>query len=171
MTRAAVRRQIADWFAAPAVPGLNKAFRAAPTLIAGDDWATVQEGNWGAAAYVHLSEQHETRLTLGGAHGGLKEITYSAALVVLFRWVIPDGDADVDGEVDGWADAYDYLIDNVMARIRQDRTFGSGTGGPIWQAGEGHQDLKLQTDLPKVDDGQVVVWSAVEFEVVEMAAT
>jgi hypothetical protein len=173
MSRQAVRAEVASWFAPPAVQGLSTVFRAAPTFIDGEDWAPIQEGFWGATAYVHIHEHSEQRIALGGPTGGIKQVTYQMALVLMFRWVVPDGAgaASFDGRADGWADAFDSLVDNVSARIRQDRTFNVQPGGSIWQVGEGRGDLKITTDLPKIDDGQVVVWTAFDFEVIEMVAT
>ena len=172
MSRAAVRAEVASWFATPAIQGLQTVFRAAPTYIDGEDWAPIQGDFWGATGYVHIHEHSESRIALGGATGGIKQVTYAMALVLLFRWVIPDGASSTsfDGRPDGWADAFDSLVDNVTARIRQDRTFNASlpTGGSIFQAGEGRNDLKITTDLPKIDDGQVVVWTSFDFEVIEM---
>ena len=163
-----VRRVIVAYLSTPPLPGLVTVFRGEPVIMDGEDWAPALSTGWGAGSYVHIGEQAERRIAFGGAPpGGVKEITYACALVVVYRWIIP-GDGNPTGEADGWTEPFDGLLDSIKTRMRADRTFGNGASGPVWQAGEGDADMRVQMDLPRIDDGQVLVWAALEFEVVEM---
>lgn len=164
-----VRRAVTTYLQSPPIPGVVSVFRAVPVVIQGDSWAPALDTGWGAAIAVHLGEKRESRIALGGATSGIKRVDYAVSLVLIFRWVIPDDASEgPDTEPDGWADAFDALLDAVEARIRSDRTFGTGQQGVIWQAGEAEEDLRIQMDLPKVDNGEVQVWAAMEIVVTEM---
>ena len=76
---------------------------------------------------------------------------------------------------DAYGPALDDLIDNVIARIRADHTFGCGTEGPIWQAGESGaldgtsgEPISVESDLPQRDKGNVIAFQAINFPVTEM---
>lgn len=169
MTAANVRAQIANWFQPPAVEGLQTCYPAMPYWAGGDKWELAVNDGWGAVAYVHLREESESRIGLGGATGGIKEVTYQVGLVLLFKWLIPT-QLPAGQDESSYVLALDTLIDSVKARIRSDRTFGSGPNGIIWQAGTGENDLKVARDLPRRQSGAVLSWQVIEFEVVEMIA-
>lgn len=164
-----VRAAIAAHLAPPAIPGLSTVYRGLPVTIVDTDWAIGIDTGWGAGSYLHINDRAESRVAMGGEHGGIKRVDYQCALVVFFRWRYTDHGPD--NATDGWTDAFDGLIDDLVTRIRADRTFGCGTSGPIWQVGEGEQDVRVQVDAPHEDSGQVVVWAALEFEVTEMVTT
>ena len=173
MSRSTVRAQMAGWLTAAAIPGLNKVFPAAPLLITGQDWAPVAPSTAGACAFIHLDLADRTRISLGGPNSGIKKVVYTTSIVVIYRYMISGAEA---GDVTAWVDPYETIIDNLVARIEQDRTFGGGATGPIWQAGEGDPngapaDIRLASDLPTVDSGQAEVWSRIELTVVEMVNT
>lgn len=159
-----VRAAIVDRLMEPAIPGLTRVYRGLPVRF--DDWPIGVDTGWGAGGYIHIGDIAESRIAFGGEHGGLKRVTYQSALVVSMRWLYADHGPN--NQTDGWVDPLDELIADITTRIRSDRTLACGPDGPVWQAGEGENDIHTVIDDPREDEGQVVVWFAVEFEVVEM---
>ena len=167
MSSATVRRAVADWFASPAVQGLQRVWAAQPWYGSDREYMASVNGGWGAVGYVHLTEQSETRIALGGATGGTKEVTYRVGLVVLFKWNIPQGAPVAGTDESAYVTQLDQLLDDVVARLRSDRTLG----GAVWQAGENPNDVKITRDLPKrMGNTAILAWQVVEFDVVEMVA-
>jgi hypothetical protein len=162
VSRANVRAAVAQWFDPGAVPGLFAIHRAEPKIIPGSDYGleafgtNVGNGS-GAYAVVHIADERETRIAIGGAHSGMKHITYDVALVIHFRSVKPDAIEAMDD--------YDTLIEAVKQRLRADRNLGQPTS--VWQAGSDPGDIHIQSDLPAQDDGSVYIWSVMEFKVIE----
>lgn len=164
---AATVRAAVQSFLTGQVPGLAAVYTAQPYYVDGDLFGFTTNGNYGAVAYVHLDRQEETRIAFGGASGGHKQVTYQVGLVVLYKYLIlPDSTVDEAA----WAGPLDALLDAVVARLRSDRTLGTGAGGVVWQAGEDNNDLRIQRDLPVEDDGVIHSWQVVEFTVVEQVA-
>ena len=167
-----VRDAIQAFLAPPNIPGLATVYRGLPVSLKGEDWPIGQDTGWGAGSYIQLNDMRETRVALGGEHGGMKKRVYECALVVFFRWQYTDHGPY--NQTDGWTTALDGLTDAILERMRGDRTFGCDDLGPVWQGGEGDgdgsDDLRFVADGAQVDEdsGQVVVWAAVEFTVVEM---
>lgn len=161
-----VRRALAAYMGTPPLPGVVTTYRAVPTRIEGESWAPYTDTGWGAALAIHLGQKRERRVSMPSGDG-IKEVTYQATILIAFRWLIPD-DEDGTVEPDGWADAWDGLLDLVEARVRDDPTFGTGPGGTIFQAGEGEGDVSVDAGLPAIDNEQVLMWGAVDVEVVEM---
>lgn len=166
-----MRRAIVSWFAPPAIPGLVRVYPAMPTIADGREWDFGPSRGWAAVGYVHISDQSEQRIALGGAFGGIKQVTYQCGLVLLYRYLVPSP-VPVDSDESAWVVALDALLDAVTSRIREDRTFGCGDAGPVWQAGEGDgiqsPDVRITRDLPVLDAGKVHAWQVVEFTAVEM---
>lgn len=175
MGAAEVRKVLAAYFAPPAIPGLATVYRGFPVTLQGSDWPIGSDTAWGAGSYLSVRESREKRISVGGAHGGIKKLTFECALVVFFRWQFTDHGPY--NQTDGWVDPFDNLMDALKVRLRADRTLGCGSEGPVWQAGEGDgegesDDVRVLVDDAQVDEdsGQVVVWAALEFTVVEMLA-
>lgn len=169
MASADVRAAVYAYFAPPAVDILNTLYKAEPIYAPGTAWQLDSGVGFGAMGYLHISDESEARAAFGGATGGIKSITYNVALVLLYRYVITSNNTD-DGP-DSWTDGLDTLIDNVKARLRADRTLGTGDSGVVWQAGEGNNtsepDIKVTRDLPKLTPNKVEAWQVVEFVVIE----
>lgn len=163
MSRASVREAVRLWFEPGTVPGLFAVHRAQPKIIGGEDYgygafgSNVDEGS-GAYAIVHIADERETRIAIGGAHSGMKHITYQVALIVHFKSVNPDAVEAMDD--------YDALIEKLKLRLRADRNLGQD-GKVIWQAGEEAGDIHVQSDLPATDEGATYIWSVLEFNVIE----
>ena len=172
MSAADVRDATLSWFAPPNVMYLNALYKAEPIFASGKDWQLDQGVGFGAMGYLHISDEREIRIGDGGAYGGIKAITYNVALVSLYRYVVANNNPD-DGP-DAWVDGLDALLENIKARARADRTWGTGDTGVIWQAGEGDEgdsaDIRITRDLPKRSSTKVESWQVVEFTVISNIA-
>lgn len=173
MSASQLRAAITAWLQPPAVPGLTRVYPAFPVFAPGQDWRLEEGQGSGAVGYVHLAQQRERRITIGGEHGGTKQVMWQVALVLVYRHLLPSSVID-SGEdtAAGWAGPYDRLIDAVCERLRADRTLGTG-GAVVWQAAEGSgdgagDDLVIDSDLPAVNAGQVVQFTAITFTAIQM---
>lgn len=170
MSAKTVRAAIADYLRP--TPGIAKMFRDEPWIVTAEAW-TQENGLPGTVAYVHIDREAETRYALAGWNptGLGKAISYDVSIVVLYQYDIPDQPDDKDS----WVDGLDELLDALKARVRADPTLGTGEGGVVWQAGEGGlpggPDLEVQRDLPKLNNGKVLSWNALQFKVTEMVGT
>lgn len=145
-------------------PGITALYRDAPWEMTGDNW---QSNNLpGTPAFLHVEHVSESRIAMGGEHGGWKQRDYTIALVLLYQYLIP---SDVTSK-DVWVDGRNTLIDNVISRIESDRSFGSVAGVPIFEAGNQDQGIAASFDFPHWDQGggKVRNWVRVEFKVSEM---
>lgn len=154
-----VRQAIRD-FIAP-TPGLTNTFKDEPHFVSNDAWYTA-DGTHGTVAYVHLDQEQEERLVLGFPESG-QQITYTVAIVVLYEYLIPDGEASPDL----WVDELDDLLDALKARIRSDPHMGTGPTGVIWSAAQHKGALAISRDLPKLDGGVVRSWNVLQFQATE----
>ena len=163
---AGVRQAVQAWFDAPAVQGLNRVYAAMPWWAGGDQWDIGLNGGWGAIGYVHITDEHETRIAYGGIPGGIKQVTYQVGLVLLFKYQIPT-QLPAGADESEYVTYLDALIDGVKNRLRQDPTLGTGSKGVVWQAGEGRADVVIRRDLPRRKGQAVQSWQVLEVEVVE----
>lgn len=172
MGRQSVRAALVDWFSPPGVAQLTKVFAGMPVWASGDTWEFDVSGTWAAIAYVHLAEDSEQRIGLGGPQSGEKMITYRVGIVLLGKYLVPNP-VPLDADSSEWVTYADGLVDAVKARIRADRTLGTN-GQVIWQAGEGEgvntPDIVVQSDIPTLDpDGGVLhIWQAMTFTLYEV---
>lgn len=127
MSRATVRAAIQAWFdpttgsawsaATPGPPDqLDKVWAPFPQEIDFRQYSRVPGKSTDAQAVVFLSGQSETRVTIGGAHLGLKYVTHQVRLQVFCQSEQPDPDlfmADVD-----------TLADALHLRAVADHNFG-----------------------------------------------
>ena len=150
-------------FLAP-TQGITTLYKDAPWEMTGDNWQT--NNLPGTPAFLHVEHITESRVAMGGEHGGWKQRDYQVALVLLYQYVIP---SDVTSK-DVWVVGRNTLIDNVIARIESDRAFGSVGGTPIFEAGNQDAGISATFDFPHWDQGggKVRNWVRVEFKVTEM---
>jgi hypothetical protein len=165
VSAAALRSAAATWFATDSIPGLVRVYKEQPWFVDGSVWNLGTSVNGepigsGAVAFVHISEQYESRLTVPAITGS-KMLTYKCALVVLYQYVIPSGVVTPAAE-DDWVLGLDALLDGVVARLRVDPTIGTA-GSPVFQAGQDPDDDKIIRDLPRRYDGVIGSWNVVEF--------
>lgn len=152
MSRATVRTAIQQYLASPQIPFLTTVFIAQPKIIQPTD-ILVQGTPSGAAGWIHIEREYETRRALGGATSGKKEVNYFIALGLRFRSNRPKAE-------DAMAD-YDTLIEGIKTRLRADRTLSSSV---IFQAGEAGSGIAVQSDLPHLSTDITVIASAVRFQ-------
>ena len=166
MSRATVRSGIATWFGGGHVAFLSTVYPYPPkTSKESDAFAGEAPGTAsGAVGWVHLGEQMERRIAMGGPTNGMKLRLYKAAVLILLRSQHPKAE-------DAGAD-HDTLMDAFTARLEAGRTLG----GTVFQAGEGDtrggEDIKVTVDLPKVaNGGTTYIWARVEFTAQEILNT
>lgn len=170
MSRADVRQALLEWFSPPAIGGLSTVFQAMPWWASGTTWEFDVVNGWASIGYIHLAEDAEQRIALGGEFGGMKLINYQVGLVLLFKYLVPDP-LPIDSDPSEWVVYLDTLIEETKERIRADRTFGTG-GVIIWQAGGGDgtntPDIVVQSDIPTLDNGIIQCWQAITFSIQEV---
>lgn len=111
----------------------------------------------GCAAVVHLTSEHEHRLSLGGPHSGVKRLDTTVDVHLFSQSKQPKAEDAMDD--------FDALVESLKERIRADRELGTGTGGAVWQAGE---DMSGRYSEP-VTVGQVTqIWAVISFTATEM---
>jgi hypothetical protein len=173
LSRSTVRAGIATWIDQGAIVGLNKLRRSEPINFWGPEF--IPDGDLsGSVAYVHIDVESEHRIS-GPAQqpgvsppsgAGWKEVTYSAALVIMFRSVRQDENGEDDpGELA--MDDFDDQIEAIKARVRSDNTLG----GVVFSAGEGgargQDDMTVRADMPVRSKGTVHIKAVIEFVVTE----
>jgi len=163
MGRATVRAAL-QAFLAP-TGGITVLYKDAPWEMTGDNWQTANIP--GTPAFLHLDHSTESRIAMGGEHGGWKEVDYTVSLVLLYQYVIPSDLAGANKDV--WTDNLDTLLDNVVNRIRSNRAANTD-GSIVFEAGNQDAGIQISQDLPHWDQGggKVRNWVRVEFKVTEM---
>ena len=162
MSRATVRSAVANYFAPPAVAGLNKVFTSTPKRIEGTWFRYGQPAGTksGAVGVVFIRSEAEDRIAIGGEHSGKKMVRYVVELQVYMHSLQPHSE-------DAMAD-FDTVIDNVKAYLRADRRLNDYP--IIFEAGEAYLDGEYGE--PRVVlDGATEIWGAVRFEVSEVLTT
>ncbi|GGH93754.1 hypothetical protein ACFFGR_09185 [Arthrobacter liuii] len=161
MGRATVRAALQTFLTG--TPGITTLYKDAPWEMTGDNWQT--NSLPGTPGFLHLDHSSESRIALGGEHGGLKQIDYTASLVLLYQYVIPSTVASKDV----WVDGLDSLLDAVVTRIRSNRAANTD-GTIVFEAGNQDQGIQISQDLPHWDHGggKVRNWVRVEFKVTEI---
>lgn len=157
MGRASVRAQIASYFS-PANVGatLSTTYRSRPKTIPGQAFNLAANGGSGAVLIVYLTDDEETRLTMGPPNAAQKFNKHNVALEVRFQSVKADAQVAQDD--------HDALIDAIMIQFRKDRTLGSTSGVPIWQAGEGPEGIKFVPSEPKVSKEAFIANGVIRFQ-------
>lgn len=166
MSRATVRQAVTDWLAPPAVTGLNAVFSSVPRIVPGSAFTDQLSGSSsGCVAAVHIGDQSEQRIAIGGAHSGKKLVTYTITVYLRFSSAEPMAE---DAE-----DSFDATIDALVNRLRADRNLGTtGTPNPIFEAGEGeHAVFEITTDVTRTNKGRLLKWAEMRFNAEEIATT
>lgn len=161
-----VRDALAAWFQPPAIDGLQAMYRAMPWFAAGSTWELSENSGYGAIGYIHFNDIDETRIAYGGPTGGIKQVGYTVGLVLLYQYLVPPV-LGPDEDQTAWLPPLERILADTVARIREDRTFGTGDGGAIWQAGEDANDIRMRQDIPTPLSGAIHSWNVIEFRVVE----
>jgi hypothetical protein len=166
MGRKFVRNAVAQWFAPPAVAGLGTTYTGAERWMPGTDFFHSMPAGTasGAICFPYITDQHRTRVTLQGAPPGGKMAYYTVDLVVRF--------ASNQSVVHLAQDDHDELIDAIVVRLESDKQLGTATQPEqLFMAAEGNTteaaDVRVRSDLPKLVNNQVAIWSVVTFEALE----
>lgn len=162
MSRSTVRNAVVKYFEPPTVPGLNKIYSAAPKRIEGPSFRFGQPPGTesGAVGVVHLVNEYEERIAIGGEHSGKKWVHYTVEIQVFLHSVHRlSEDAMTD---------FDAVIDGIKTALRADRRLNDWP--VIFEAGE--KALEGEYGEPRVQqDGSTEIWGAVRFEVSEILTT
>ncbi len=166
MGRKFVRNAVAAWMAPPAIAGLGTTYTGMERWMPGADFYHQMAAGTpsGAICFPYITDQHRTRITLQGAPPGGKMAYYSVDLVVRF--------ASNQSVVHLAQDDHDALIDAIVVRLESDKLIGTaGQPEQVFMAAEGNAvdgaDVRVRSDLPKLVNNQVAIWSVVNFEVLE----
>ena len=157
-TRRDIRTGVAVFFGGDAYDAAARIYRPTPLVLSGlagvrpywttrfedrDFLAGLTDGRgMGAVMSVHIAQDSERRIALGGPTGGFKARPLQLELWV---WhyartaVIEDAQADLDD-----------LLDAIVNRIHGDRTLG----GAVVEAGESQRGITRNTgSVPQVEPG------------------
>jgi hypothetical protein len=162
MGRATVRAGIGDYLAAADITGLTTVLTH-PPKVTDDGQFIAPTATFGGLIYVHLGEQSERRIAMGGPTAGMKMRLYRVSLVAVFRGVDPSAE-NTDA-------ANDVFIDSLVAAIEANRTPAG-----VWQWGEGDTfgapDIDLRTDLPHTLRQQTTqIWNVLTVSALELLQT
>lgn len=149
--------------------GLEHVYRDMPMQILRGQWPFPEGSNWKAVAFVHIEQQTESRISVGGQVGtmptGQKQIDRKVALAVVFQWALtPAQSPSLMG--DEWVQPIDDLLSEIKALIRADPTLGTGSAGEVFQAGQNESDIRITRDTPRMSPQRaaVILWTRVEFD-------
>jgi len=156
--RAAVRSTLATFIKPPSVDGLNQVFTAFPKRI---DFQinSLPSQLSRCVAVIHIESETENRLAIGGATSGIKKVDYSVAIQLFHH-------SQQRNSEDAMAD-FDYVVDNLKAKLRSDHQFGDPSGTLVWQGSE--PVLNVAYGEPISNDGtSTEIWASVRFDVTQM---
>jgi hypothetical protein len=167
MGDATVRAAVRDWFQTAQIDGLQKVYLDLPWFLDGSIWPFEDGREWAAVAFVHIDTSNESRITVP-ALTGQKQINYTISLGLHYQYLIP-AELGIGADVDDWVVGLDSILDGVKARLREDPNMGAAPNtGPVWQQGQSNADIRLDRDLPILDNGIVRSWNRVEFQLTEI---
>lgn len=170
---ATVRTALQAYIAGGSIPGLHKVFRAPPRWVDGQAWQLNSALGSGAVAALHMAEDTESRITVpapnvllpGLSPVGQKIVSYKVGLMIFYQFLTPSGTLTAIDE-DAWAAPLDVIIDGVKDLLRADPN--AGNPAVIWQCAQGPNGIRVQRDIPTQDEGKVLAWNVVEFDVDEV---
>ncbi len=168
MSRKTIRAAVGDYLSNANVTNLTKVFPQPPKFTSGGTFFEGQDPGHGSGAviYLHLREQSERRIALGGIKSGNKLRPYMLGLICVFRSKKKDTQ-----EV---GDDNDDFLDSLVAAIENDRN--AGNPNAVFQWGEGDTlygiDIRVSAEMPRPIRMQMTqVFSVVEVTVLEMLNT
>lgn len=173
MSAGTVRHAIQSYLTGLGIDGIGKVYRDQPwDPIADDGWVFASGTTFGAMVVVHIEQQQESRITMpaafpGRSFVGQKGVDYSVGLIVLYQYLIPN-DLPSGTDTDVWVDGLDQILDDLRLGIQADPTLGCGSAGPIFQAGQGANDLSITRDLPRRLPDKVLSWQLINLTVTEI---
>ena len=145
MGRTTVRGAIQAYLANAGIKFLGNVYAHPPKITSeAEFFETVQPGTAsGALIYIHLEQQHEKRIALGGPTSGQKLRPYQVLLICLLR------SKKADTEQVG-ADN-DTFLDSLVSAIEANRNAGSPSTVFQWGEGDttGAVDIQVTATLPR----------------------
>ena len=160
-TRAGARAAVAAFFAPPAVVGLNRVYTSFPksSNLPSNTYTGNTGALSGAVGIVHIVRSTESRIAIGGAHGGIKRTIYDVELQILMR--------SSQRLAEDSMNDFDAVLDATVSRLRSDRILGTD-GLTVWQAGE--QMLDVESAEPRITQSVTEIWSAIKFDLSQFQA-
>jgi hypothetical protein len=169
MGRAEVREAIGTYLAGAGVTMLGAVFQHPPKFTTEGDFVQGETPGTasGGVIYIHLQEQAERRLGLGGqlntADPGLKIRQYLVELICVFR------SKKANSEQVGYDN--DAFLDGIVDAILENRT--AGNPDVVFQWGEGDDlgtlDIRVVSEMPRTIRQQASqVWSTIEVMALEL---
>lgn len=159
MSRQQVRNAVAKWVGEAQIPQLNQVFTSFPKRINFQQNAFAGQPSR-AAAVVFIESEGETRIAIGGAYSGWKQLDYEVALQVFHHSLQRNAE-------DAMTD-FDEVMDAIQDRLRGGgHTLGVTDLSVIWQAAE--PDITAEYGEPLTNEGGATeTWAAVRFTVTQM---
>jgi hypothetical protein len=156
--RAAVRSTLANFIGQPNVQGINQVFTAFPKRI---DFQvnSLPSQQSRAAAVIHIESERETRLAIGGATSGIKQVDYTVVIQIFHHSLERKSE-------DAMAD-FDTTIDNLKEKLRSDHTFGDPSSNLVWQGAEPAIDVSYGEPMSN-DGSSTETWASLRFTVTQM---
>jgi hypothetical protein len=159
MARSDVRTAVINWLSEATIPDLNQLVTTFPKH--GDFQLNSAAGELSRAiGIVFIAGEKESRVAVGGAYSGWKQIDYDVDLQIYHHSLERDA-------VDAMS-SFDAIIDGVKAQLRGGgHRLGLSDGLVIWQAAE--PGITVTYDVPQtLKGGAVETWAAVRFTVTQM---
>lgn len=156
--RKEVRSTLASFIAPPAVDGINQVFTSFPKRINFQVNALPSDLSR-CAAVIFIESERETRLAIGGATSGIKQVDYTVVIQLFHHSMQRDSE-------DAMAD-FDIVIDNLKNLLRSNHTFGDPSGTLVWQAAEPAIDTSYGEPLSS-DGTATETWAQLRFTITQM---
>ena len=128
-----------------AIPFLTQVYAHPPKLTPSGEFSSALDpaDQTGVVIYIHLEDQAEQRIALGGPTSGEKFRTYAVVLICYLHSKKPRTE-DVGADNDAFLDA-------LTAAIEANRNAGNPSA--VWQWGEGNDlygsDLRVKAGMPR----------------------
>lgn len=159
MSRQQVRNAVAKWIAEEQIPTLNQVFTSFPKRINFQNLAFPGQLSR-AAGVVFIESEGETRIAIGGAYSGWKQVDYQVAFQVFHH--------SMQREAEDAMTDFDNLIDAIQDRLRSGgHRLGEIDGTIIWQAAEPAINASYGEPLTN-EGGATETWAAIRFTVTQM---
>lgn len=159
MSRHDVRRAVGDWIASANIQHLNQIFYSFPKRINFQANSSAGELTR-AAGVVFIADESESRIAVGGAYSGWKQIDYRIQFQ-LYTHSMENYSQDA-------MDTFDDIVDGIKNQLRSGgHRLNLSDGSVIWQAAE--PGISVTYGEPMTNDGGATeIWAAIEFTVTQM---
>jgi hypothetical protein len=170
VSRGAVRAAVATFLSGANIPGLQKVYKAKPTIFSGEQLDLAALGGAAAWAWVEFGDSSEDRLSVpaqwpGQNGAGDKAVHYPVVVIVEYQYAIPQ---QVTPPVppDDWVTAEDAILQAIKDRIHSDPALGAPA--LILASAQESNALRISPDNPVLESGKVLSLHAIEFRITEV---